>query len=94
MTSEADYSRRVLDAIQKMPSEFMPADLDEKRRNNAAKAMMAVVVGRLENAGEKPEHLKHTRYQWRNGVISVRNSRIVDHHWSSIGDFPPKPCGQ
>jgi hypothetical protein len=84
MTSETHYSRRVLDAIKKTPNDFVTADLDEKRRNNAAKAMMAVVLGRLANAGAAPEHLKHTRYRWWDGVISVRNSRIVDHHWSGI----------
>lgn len=86
MTSELDYSRQVLDAIHQSSLEVLPEELDEKRRNNAAKAMVAILLGRLAIRNGTPEHLKHTRYQWQSGVISIRNARVGDHHWTSIGE--------
>ncbi len=84
MTTATEYALRVLNLLQITSGTFESPELDEKRQNNAANTMIAIVLSRLSSNQAVPKHLKHTRYQWADGVISIRNTRIGDHHWSNI----------
>lgn len=77
-------AQKVLDSIRGQPNTLPLIEAQEGRRNNAARCMNQLFCNRLSSAGETPVKLKHTTYQWGEGVIAVRNARVTDHHWSTL----------
>ncbi|MCA9123778.1 MAG: hypothetical protein H6822_00560 [Planctomycetaceae bacterium] len=62
--TELEYSKQVLEAIRQEALQQPPADLNERRRNNAGKMIVAILLGRLTAHGGETVHLKHTRWRF------------------------------
>jgi uncharacterized protein (DUF2461 family) len=74
----------VLGALREPPAQVPPIANEETRRNNAARCMSHLFCNRLSSSGQVPERVKHTTFEWRGGLIALRNARIVEHHWSTL----------
>jgi MoxR-like ATPase len=79
------YAQSILSAVQQQPIGLPAVPFDETKRNNAGRAMTHLLCHRLSANSAPPKHLHHTTYEWQGGVVTIRNARVVDHHWSSIG---------
>jgi hypothetical protein len=83
-TTHAELAQKALDSIREPPTEVPSVEMEETRRNNAARCMGQLFCNRLSSNGQLPQRLKHTTYQWAGGMIALRNARITDHHWSTL----------
>ena len=83
-TTHADLAQKVLESIREPPTKVPSVEMEEGRRNNAARCMGQLFCNRLSSSGQAPQRLKHTTYQWAGGLIALRNARITDHHWSTL----------
>jgi MoxR-like ATPase len=81
--SNPQYAGQILSLLQKSPNTLPPIDIDDSRRNNAGRCMTALACHRLAQGGESPQHIRHTTFEWSGGVIALRNSRVLEHHWST-----------
>ena len=79
------YAQSILSALQQQPLGLPAFLFDETKQNNAGRAMTRMLCHRLSTNSPPPTHLHHTTYEWQGGVVTIRNARVVDHHWSSIG---------
>ncbi|MCH8043552.1 MAG: DUF2461 family protein [Planctomycetes bacterium] len=79
-----EYSRAVLDSLREPPVEIPLIETEEARRNNAARCMTDFFCNRLSANGEVPRRIKHTTFQWMDGLVTLRNARVTDHHWSTL----------
>jgi len=82
--NHAELANRVLDSLREPPTEIPSIENEEARRNNAARCMVHFFCNRLSSNGEAPHHIKHTTFQWMDGLVALRNARIIDHHWTSL----------
>lgn len=83
-TTHTELANKVLANLRQPPSELPPIEMEETRKNNAARCMGHLFCNRLSLNGEAPQRLKHTTYQWSGGLVALRNARITDHHWSTL----------
>lgn len=83
-STHAVLAQKVLDCIREPPTKIPSIEMEETRRNNAARCMGQLFCNRLSSKGETPHRLKHTTYQWSGGLVALRNARIADHHWSTL----------
>jgi len=82
--NHAELANKVLDSLREPPTEIPPIENEEARRNNAARCMVHFFCNRLSSNGEAPHRIKHTTFQWMDGLVALRNARIIDHHWTSL----------
>ena len=82
--NHSEFAKSILASIQQQPAGLPGMNFDEAKQNNAGKAMTQLVCGRLATSGAVPKHLHHTTFEWQGGVMTIRNARIVDHHWTTL----------
>ena len=83
MSHEA-YARQILAVLDAGPDTIPAIETDERRQNNAARCMTQLLCNRLSHQGVVPTRFKRSTYQWMNGLITFRNCRIANHHWSTL----------
>jgi hypothetical protein len=79
-----EFSNEIITALREPPDGIPTIEMDEVRKNNAARCMVQFICNRLSSNGSAPQHIKHSTFQWRDGIFALRNARVVDHHWTSL----------
>lgn len=78
-----EFAQQILSSLQKAPATLPAITIDNSKSNNAGRCMTALACNRLAQGSEPPSHVRHTTFEWNGGVIALRNSRVLDHHWST-----------
>ena len=81
--NHSEYSRQIKELLQQPPETLPLIAVNDKRSNNAGRCMTALACNRLGQSATVPQHLRHTTFHWNGGTFTLRNARIVDHHWST-----------
>lgn len=81
--NHAEFAQQILAQVVKSPSTLPAVGVDDTRSNNAGRCMTALICHRLSKDGIEPRHVRHTTFEWGSGVLTLRNARIMDHHWST-----------
>jgi hypothetical protein len=82
--NHAEFANKILDSLREPPAEIPRIVYEDNRQNNTASCMVNLFCNRLSSNGEAPQHIKHTTFQWMDGLVALRNARITDHHWSTL----------
>ena len=82
--NHSEYAQQILVRLLQAPATLPSIEIDDTRRNNAGRCMTALVHHRLTAGGELSRHIRHTTFDWNGGVLTIRNSRINDYHWSTV----------
>ncbi|PQO37836.1 hypothetical protein DTL21_07805 [Bremerella cremea] len=84
-TSHELLAKQVLESLSIPVSTFPEIAIVEDQRSNAAKCMVQLFCNRISAGSYLPEQIKIGAYKWRDGTLILRNSRVGEHHWSSLG---------
>lgn len=82
MTS-IDFGRIVLNALQHYPISFDGGMIDPETSRNASACMTRLLCNRLNAAGEIPKSRGRTTFEWKNGIINIRNA-AHGKYWTNI----------
>jgi MoxR-like ATPase len=79
-----ELSAKALTQISITDFEFKSPLLGEKVKRNAGKVMKEIPLQRLQAGGQKLSQQRGSRYQWGEGILLNRNSRVADGFWSNM----------
>ena len=79
-----EFSNEIITALREPPDGIPTIEMDEVRKNNAARCMVQFICNRLSSNGSAPQHIKHSTFQWRDGLFALRNARVKSHHWTTL----------
>ncbi len=79
-----EYAKKVLDMLLEPPVSLPIIAMDEGRRRNAGRCMTLLACNRLAKNGQATTLLQHTTFEWNDGLVALRNSRVADHFWSNV----------
>ena len=79
-----ELSAKVLTQLAIGNPGFAPPKLSEKQKRNAGNVMQEIPLQRLQAGGQKLVRQRGLRYQWGDGIILNRNSRVGDTFWTNM----------
>ncbi|TWU54897.1 5-methylcytosine-specific restriction enzyme B [Rubripirellula tenax] len=79
-----ELSAKALTQISATGLEFDAPPLGEKLKRNAGKVMKEIPLQRLQAGGEPLNQQRGSRYQWGEGIILNRNSRVGGGFWTNM----------
>jgi hypothetical protein len=88
--NHAEFAQQILTQFTKLPSLLPRIEVSDSRRRNAGRCMAALALNRLSQNGDAPKQndeapkRAQTFFEWRGGVIALRNSRIADGFWTNL----------
>jgi MoxR-like ATPase len=82
--THSEFAKQLLSAIQLQPIAIPQIAIEESRMNNVGVIMNHLVCNRLGSGASAPLKLQYTTYEWNGGIVRIANSRITDHHWSTL----------
>jgi len=82
--NHAEFAQEILAQIAKTPSAVPPISVDDSRRRNAGRCMAKIVDNRLAQNGDLARHVRHSFFEWRTGIVALRNSRIANGFWTNL----------
>jgi len=68
--NHTEYAQQILALLHQAPVALPPIEIDDTRRNNAARCMTALACNRLAAHGEKPHRVRYTTFDWNGGVLT------------------------
>jgi len=82
--NSTELSAKVLTQLAIDNAGFVPPKLSEKQKRNAGNVMQEIPLQRLQAVGKKLVRQRGLRYQWGDGIILNRNSRVGDTFWTNM----------
>ncbi|QEG40777.1 hypothetical protein [Roseimaritima ulvae] len=79
-----ELSVKALTQVSIAEFEFEAPPLCEKVKRNAGKVMKEIPVQRLQAGGQQLSQQRGSRYQWGEGIILNRNSRVSGGFWTNM----------
>ncbi len=78
-----ELSQNVLNQLNCASHQFFAPEIDEKVRRNSGRMMQEIVRQRMQAGGVEFLQTKNTSYQWGEGIVLNRNSRVNEYFWTN-----------
>jgi len=82
--NSTELSAKVLTQLAVENADFLPPKLGEKQKRNAGNVMKEIPLQRLQASGQQLVRQRGLRYQWGDGIILNRNSRVGVSFWTNM----------
>lgn len=84
-STHEDYASLILNSLQMTAGadELLSAPLDDSKAANAGRCMTDFIRMRLAPFGTF-ERMRNNLFRWKDGVITISNSRVTNYHWSTL----------
>lgn len=82
--NSAELSASALSQLELADGAFRAPELNERQRRNAGRVMQEIVIQRLQTGGTEIVRQRGARYEWGEGIILNRNTRVGDGFWTTM----------